>query len=525
MDIQLFGFRLSRPKPVPKASQSFVTPTAEDGATTISAGGYYGTYVDLDATSKTESELITRYRQMAMYAECDMAIEDIVSDAVANIDEEPPVSLDLTELNVSSNIRKTIESEFNEILALLDFNSKAHEIFRRWYVDGRLYYQKIVDTSNAKKGILELRYIDPRKIKKVRDIKKEKLPNGIDVIKTIDEFYLYNDKGIQYTVALSTSQTVSQGAGIRITLDSIAYCHSGLVDLDKNIVVGYLHKAIKPVNQLKMMEDALVIYRLARAPERRIFYIDVGNLPKLKAEQYLKDVMTRYRNKIVYDSSTGEVRDDRKFMSMLEDFWLPRREGGRGTEITTLPGGENLGQIDDIIYFQKKMYQAMNVPLSRLEQSSGLSFGRQSEVTRDELKFAKFISRLQNKFSDLFRDLLKTQLLLKGIIVEPDWDDIKEKVRFKFAQDQYFAELKDAENMRNRIDLLTQLQPYVGLYYSQDYVRRNVLRMSDDEIENTLQQIQKEPPNPMLQMQQLQTAQLQQQMDVEAAAAQQQTNK
>jgi len=525
MDIQLFGFKLTRPKPVPKASQSFVTPTAEDGATTISAGGYYGTYVDLDATSKTESELITRYRQMAMYAECDMAIEDIVSDAVANVDDEPPVRLDLTELNVSSNIRKTIENEFNEILSLLDFNSKAHEIFRRWYVDGRLYYQKIVDTSNSKKGILELRYIDPRKIKKVRDVKKEKLPNGIDVIKTIDEFYLYNDKGIQYTVALSTSQTVSQGTGIRITLDSIAYCHSGLVDLDKNIVVGYLHKAIKPVNQLKMMEDALVIYRLARAPERRIFYIDVGNLPKLKAEQYLKDVMTRYRNKIVYDSSTGEVRDDRKFMSMLEDFWLPRREGGRGTEITTLPGGENLGQIDDIIYFQKKMYQAMNVPLSRLEQSSGLSFGRQSEVTRDELKFAKFISRLQNKFSDLFRDLLKTQLLLKGIIVEQDWDDIKEKLRFKFAQDQYFAELKDAENMRNKIDLLTQLQPYVGLYYSQDYIRRNVLRMSDDEIENTLQQIQKEPPNPMLQMQQLQMAQMQQQMDVEAAAAQQQTNK
>jgi len=523
MDIQLFGFKITRPKRVePKAAQSFVTPTAEDGATTISAGGYYGTYVDLDATSKTESELITRYRQMAMYAECDMAIEDIVSEAIANLDDEPPVTIDLEELKLSTNIRKTIENEFEEILGLLDFNSKAHEIFRRWYVDGRLYYQKIVDTNSPKKGILELRYIDPRKIKKVRDIKKEKLPNGIDVIKTIDEFYLYNDKGIQYTVALSTSQTVTQGTGIRITLDSISYCHSGLIDLDKNIVVGYLHKAIKPVNQLKMMEDALVIYRLARAPERRIFYIDVGNLPKLKAEQYLKDVMARYRNKIVYDSSTGEVRDDRKFMSMLEDFWLPRREGGKGTEISTLPGGENLGQIDDIIYFQKKMYQALNVPLSRLEQQSGMSFGRVAEVTRDELKFTKFIGRLRNKFADLFRDLLKTQLILKGIIVEADWDDIKEKLRFNFAQDQYFEEVKDAENMRNRIDLLNQVQPYVSVYFSQDYVRRKILRMTDDEIENIDAAIAKEPENPAVQMQNLQMAQMQQAIQ---APAEQQTNK
>jgi len=507
MDLNLFGFKITRPKKEPARSQSFVTPVSDDGATTVSAGGYYGTYVDLDATSKTESELITRYRQMAMYAECDMAIEDIVSEAIANVDDEPPVTIDLEELQLSDNIRKTIEAEFDEILSLLDFNSKAHEIFRRWYVDGRIYYQKIVDTGNSKKGILELRYIDPRKIKKIRDVKKEKLPNGIDVIKTIDDYYLYNDKGIQYTVALSTSQTVTQGTGIRITTDSIAYCHSGLVDLDKNIVVGYLHKAIKPVNQLKMMEDALVIYRLARAPERRIFYIDVGNLPKLKAEQYLKDVMARYRNKIVYDSSTGEVRDDRKFMSMLEDFWLPRREGGKGTEITTLQGGENLGQIDDIIYFQKKMYQALNVPVSRLEQQSGVTFGRVAEVTRDELKFTKFIGRLRNKFADLFRDLLKTQLILKGIIVEADWDDIKEKLRFNFAQDQYFEEIKDAENMRNRVDLLTQVQPYVGLYYSQGYVKRNILRLTDDEIENIDKEIKEEPPNPMMELQQMQAMQ------------------
>jgi len=507
MDLNIFGFKISRPRKEVAKNQNFVTPIAEDGATTISAGGYYGTYVDLDATSKTESELITRYRQMAIYAECDMAIEDIVSEAIANIDDEPPVTIDLQELQLSENIRKTIENEFGEILSLLDFNSKAHEIFRRWYVDGRIYYQKIVDTSNAKKGIVELRYIDPRKIKKIRDVKKEKLPNGIDIIKTIDEYYLYNDKGIQYNVALSSSQTVTTGSGIRITLDSIAYCHSGLVDLDKNIVVGYLHKAIKPVNQLKMMEDALVIYRLARAPERRIFYIDIGNLPKLKAEQYLKDVMSRYRNKIVYDSSTGEVRDDRKFMSMLEDFWLPRREGSRGTEISTLPGGENLGEIDDILYFQKKMYQALNVPLSRLEQQSGLTFGRQAEVTRDELKFAKFINRLCNKFADLFRDLLKTQLILKGIIVDADWDDIKEKIRFNFAQDQYFEEIKDAENLRNRIDLLQAIQPYVGMYYSQAFIKRNILRLTTDEMENIEKEIGEEPPNPMMELQQMQAMQ------------------
>jgi hypothetical protein len=314
---------------------------------------------------------------------------------------------------------------------------------------------------------------------------------------------------------------VTQGVGIRITPDSIAYCHSGLVDLDKNIVVGYLHKAMKPVNQLKMMEDALVIYRLARAPERRIFYIDVGNLPKIKAEQYLKDVMARYRNKIVYDSSTGEVRDDRKFMSMLEDFWLPRREGGKGTEISTLPGGENLGQIDDIIYFQRKMYQALNVPVSRLEQQSGVTFGRVSEVTRDELKFAKFINRLQNKFSDLFRDLLKTQLILKGIIVDTDWDDIKEQIRFEFAQDQYFEEIKEAENLRNRVDVLNQIQPYVGTYYSQAYVKRNILKLTNDEIENIEKEISQEPPNPTVMMQQLQMAQMQQSVE----DPQQETNK
>jgi hypothetical protein len=496
MDLNLFGIRITKPKKESAAqkNQGFVTPQPEDGATTVAAGGYYGTYVDLDATSKTESELITRYRQMAFYPECDMAIEDIVSEAIANLDDEPPVQLDVDELNVSPNIRKAIQAEFDEILKLLDFNSRAHDIFRRWYVDGRLYYQKIIDVQNSKKGIVELRYIDPRKIKKVRDVKKEKLPSGVEVVKTIDDFYLYNDKGITYSVSFGSSQQVTNGVGLKITPDTIAYCHSGLIDMEKNIVIGYLHKAIKPVNQLKMMEDALVIYRLSRAPERRIFYIDVGNLPKLKAEQYLKDIMARYRNKIVYDSSTGEIRDDRKFTSMLEDFWLPRRDGGRGTEITTLPGGENLGQIDDITYFQNKMYQALNVPISRLQPQTGLSFGRQVEVTRDELKFAKFINRLRNKFSDLFRDLLKTQLILKGVIVEQDWNEIKEAIRYKFAEDQYFKEAKDAEMMRNRVDLLNQVQPYVGTYYSQAYIRKNLLHLTDDEIDNIEKEIAAEPP-------------------------------
>jgi hypothetical protein len=500
MELNLFGFRITKPKKesAAQSSQGFVTPTPEDGATTIAAGGYYGTYVDLDATSKTESELITRYRQMAFYPECDMAIEDIVSEAIANIDDEPPVQLDVDELNVSPNIRKAIQAEFDEILKLLDFNSRAHDIFRRWYIDGRIFYQKIIDVKNSKKGIVELRYIDPRKIKKVRDVKKEKLPSGVEIVKTIDEFYLYNERGITYSVAYGSSQQVTNGVGLKITPDTIAYCHSGLIDMEKNIVVGYLHKAIKPVNQLKMMEDALVIYRLARAPERRIFYIDVGNLPKLKAEQYLKDIMARYRNKIVYDSSTGEIRDDRKFTSMLEDFWLPRRDGGKGTEISTLPGGENLGQIDDITYFQNKMYQALNVPVSRLQPQTGMSFGRQVEVTRDELKFAKFINRLRNKFSDLFRDLLKTQLILKGVIVEQDWADIKEQIRYKYAEDQYFKEAKDAEMMRNRMDLLNMVQPYVGTYYSQSYVKKNLLHLTDAEMDNIEKEIAAEPPSLML---------------------------
>jgi hypothetical protein len=376
---------------------------------------------------------------------------------------------------------------------LLGFNIKGFDIFRRWYVDGRIYYQKIIDEKNPKRGIIELRQIDPRKIRKVREIKKDKdQKSGVDLIKSIEEFFIYNEKGINYQPNYSTA-TTGANQGIKISLDSISYIPSGLNDSEKNVVLSYLHKAIKPVNQLKMMEDALVIYRLARAPERRIFYIDVGNLPKLKAEQYLKDIMARYRNKIVYDSATGEIRDDRKFMSMLEDFWLPRREGGRGTEITTLPGGENLGQIDDINYFQNKLYQALNVPLSRMQPQQGISFGRATEITRDELKFAKFVGRLRKKFSMLFNDILKTQLILTGVITEQDWVELKEHIQYKFAQDQYFEEMKEAENLRNRIDLVNQMQPFVGTYFSKAYIMKSVLRFTDEEIETMESQIESEP--------------------------------
>ena len=494
MAISLFGFTISRGQPEDgvNRTQSFITPTPDDGASTVQAGGYFGTYVDLDATAKSESELITRYREASMYPDCSGAIDEIVSEAIAAVDDENPVDINLDEVDVDDKIKKIISLEFKNVMRLLEFNNKGFDIFRRWYVDGRIYYQKVIDIKSPKRGIIELRQIDPRKIKKVRDVQKEKLQNGVEVIKSIEEFFVYNEKGLQYNTNF-TPQPSTPNQGIKIAVDSITYVPSGLLDLEKNIVLSYMHKAIKPVNQLKMMEDALVIYRLSRAPERRIFYIDVGNLPKIKAEQYMKDIMARYRNKIIYDSSTGEIRDDRKVMSMLEDFWLPRREGGRGTEISTLPGGENLGQIDDINYFQNKLYQALNVPLSRLQPQTGLNFGRVAEVTRDELKFAKFVSRLRKKFNDLFNDILKTQLVLKGIINVQDWEKLEENIQYQYAQDQYFQELKEAETMRNRIDLLNQISPYVGFYFSKKYVQRHVLRLSDEDIQDMLEEIQDEP--------------------------------
>jgi len=492
MAINLFGFSLSREQKPELKNQNYITPVADDGATTVSAGGYFGTYVDMDASAKSENELIKRYREIASYPDCDNAIEEIVCDSISAIDYEQPVSVNLDKLDLGEAIKSTIKEEFNEILSLLDFNDKAHDIFRRWYIDGRLFYQKVVNTRNLKEGIVELRYIDPRKIRKVREIKKEKQDNGVEFTKSIEEYYIYNEKGLNYTPGIIPN-TPASNTGIKIMPDAIVFCHSGIIDLDRNIVTGYLNKAIKPVNQLKMMTDSLVIYRLSRAPERRIFYIDIGNLPKLKAEQYMKDIMTRYKNKIVYDSTTGEIKDDRKFMTMLEDFWLPRREGGRGTEITTLPGGENLGQIADIEYFQNKVYQALNVPTSRFQQSSGFNFGRAAEINRDELKFAKFISRLRKKFNTLFLDLLKSQLLLKKIITEQDWEQMKELIQIRYAQDQYFQEIKELENMRNRVDILNQVNPYVGLYFSKEYVRKNVLRLSEDDVKNIEEQNKEDP--------------------------------
>ena len=494
MAISLFGYTIAKDDPpnLEAKKNTFIPPDSDDGASTVAGGGYFGTYVDLDATAKSESEVITRYRETSMYADVANAIDEIITEAVAGTDTEKLVDINLDKTNLSDNIKSTIRAEFDNILKMLEFKSKGQDIFRRWYIDGRIYYKKEIDTTNPQKGILDLRYIDPRKIKKVRDIKKDKNKNGVEVIKSISEFYIYNEKGLRYSQQYGNVPGLNQG--IKIAPDSITYVTSGIMDLEKNVVLGYLQKAIKPANQLKMMEDSLVIYRIARAPERRIFYIDVGNLPKLKAEQYLKDVMNKYRNKIVYDSQTGEIRDDRKFMSMLEDFWLPRREGGKGTEITTLAGGENLGQIDDINYFQNKLYQSLNVPISRLQPSTGMNFGRAAEITRDELKFGKFVDKLRKKFNELFQDILKTQLILKNIITDSDWKEIKEDINYIYAQDRYYSELKDAENLRNRIEVLNQMAPFVGTYFSQEYIMRKVLRYTDEEMVEIKDQIENEGP-------------------------------
>jgi hypothetical protein len=499
-DISLFGYKLTRDKPEPKNAQSFIQPQNDDGATAVNAAGFFGTYYDIDASAKSEVDLINRYRDIALYPDCDSAIEDIVNDAVASEDNEAVVKIDLDKVELSANIKKSVEEEFNNVLKLLDFNSKSHDIFKRWYVDGRCVYHKIVDTNKPKQGILELRYIDSRKIKKVRKLDRKKDPNtGVEIITNMEEFFIYNEKGL---VAVGpTAPNAMQG--IKIATDAIAYCTSGLIDQDKNIVMGHLHKAIKVVNQLRMVEDSLVIYRMTRAPERRIFYIDVGNLPKAKAEQYVKGIMNQYRNKVTYDATTGEIRDEKKTMSMLEDFWMPRREGGKGTEITTLDGGANLGEINDINYFQNKLYQSLNVPVSRMRSDNGMNFGRQAEITRDELKFSKFVSRLRKKFGELFDDLLKTQLILKGIMREEDWDKIKEDIYYDYTQDTYMAEAKQAEIQRNRIDLLNAINPYVGTYFSREFVYTDILHLTEEDREK----MQKEIENDQQLQQQLQMQQ------------------
>ena len=494
--MQIFGYKIEK-STAPQTEKSFVAPTDDGGVETIRAGGYYGTYIDIDGTANNEIELIRKYRDIAMMADIDTAIDDIVNDSIANLDDEAPVKIDLDEVELSKNIKKLIQDEFENILNILDFNLRAQDYFRHWYIDGRLYFHKVVDTANLKKGIADIRYIDPRKIKKMREILKEKDPKtGVEFIKDIKEYFIYNERGLipNKTFTPSASLTSTAGATMRIEKDSICFVPSGLKDMDRNMPLSYLHKAIRPANQLRMMENAAVIYRITRAPERRVFYVDVGNLPKIKAEQYLKGIMNQYRNKVVYDSQTGEIRDDKKFMSMLEDFWLPRREGGRGTEIDTLPGGQGLGEMGDIEYFQRKLYQALNVPMSRLEQQTGLNFGRAAEINRDEWKFTKFIAKLRRRFSLLFDDLLKTQLILKGIITESDWEKIRYNIKYVFATDAFYTESKEQQILQSRVEILQGVAPFIGTMYSKEYVQKNILKLSDDEIDEIKKENDASPP-------------------------------
>lgn len=478
-----FGFEIKRKGGEEPIRPSFVPNTDEDGSGVIQAGGHFGAYLDLDGDkAKNEIDLILKYRDVATQPECDAAVEDIINEAIVGDHDDTPVRIVLDEVEASDKIKEVIAQEFNHILGLLNFNAYAHDIFRRWYVDGRLPYHIIIDKEKPKSGIKELRYIDPTKLRKVKEIEEEQDPKtGAKIITKQEEYFIFQD-----------TKMGDSNQGLRIHPDSIAYCTSGVLDPSRKRILSYLQKALKPVNQLRMMEDSLVIYRISRAPERRIFYIDVGNLPKGKAEEYLKNIMSQYRNKMVYDAKTGNIKDDKKHMSMLEDFFLPRREGGRGTEITTLPGGENLGQIDDIIYFQKKLYRSLNVPVNRLDQESQFSLGRSTEISRDEVKFKKFIDRLRKRFSDLFMQVLKTQLILKGIIVSSDWDSWKESIAFDFIEDNYFAELKEAEIWRERFEMLATLDEYVGKYISNEWVRKKVLRFTDDDIKDIQAQIDDE---------------------------------
>ena len=498
---KLFGFSIEDTEPTSPTTVSPVPPNNEDGVEHYMSSGFFGSYVDLEGVYRTEFELIKRYREMALHPEVDSAIEDIVNEAIVSDTNDTPVQIDLDNLNASDGIKKKIRDEFKYILDLLDFDKKSHEIYRNWYIDGRIFYHKVIDLKNPQEGIQELRYIDAMKMRYVRQQKKKVGDKVISLQRLtsdnpmeyefpeIEEYFIYNPKTVYPSANPSAT---GQSQGIKITKDSITYCTSGLVDRNKGNTLSYLHKAIKSLNQLRMIEDSLVIYRLSRAPERRIFYIDVGNLPKVKAEQYLRDVMMRYRNKLVYDASTGEIRDDKKYMAMLEDFWLPRREGGRGTEITTLPGGQNLGEITDIEYFKKKLYRSLNVPPSRMDGEGGFNLGRSSEILRDELKFTKFVGRLRKRFSNMFNDMLKTQLILKNIITPEDWEIMSEHIQYDFLYDNHFSELKDAELLNERLSMVATAEPYIGKYFSQDYVRRKILRQTDIEILEQDKLIEKE---------------------------------
>ena len=499
---KLFGFSIEDNE---KKSPGVVSPipqSNEDGVDHYLTSGFFGSYVDIEGVYKTEYDLIKRYREMALHPECDGAIEDIVNEAIVSDLNDSPVQIDLDNLNAGDSLKKKIREEFKTILELLDFDKKSHEIYRNWYVDGRLYYHKVIDLKNPHDGIQELRYIDALKMRYVRESITKKDKNGgvqsndgrenpmDSPFPNIKEYFVYNPK--QQVAPYGGQPGKGSGGGVKFAKDAITYCTSGLVDRNKGTTLSYLHKAIKSLNKLRMIEDSLVIYRLSRAPERRIFYIDVGNLPKMKAEQYLRDVMMRYRNKLVYDASTGEIRDDKKFMSMLEDFWLPRREGGRGTEITTLPGGQNLGELSDIKYFQSKLYRSLNVPESRQGGEGGFNLGRSSEILRDELKFTKFVGRLRKRFSRMFNDMLKTQCLLKNLVSPEDWEKMEEHIQYDFLYDNHFSELKEAELMTERLNIAATAEPYVGKYYSQDWVRRKIIRQTDEEIIEQDKQIAKE---------------------------------
>ena len=497
---KLFGFSIEPSESKSKTVLSPVPPNNGDGVDNFIASGFYGSYVDIEGAYRNEHELLKRYREMAIHPEVDNAVEDVVNEAIVSDLYDSPVEIELSNVNASDKLKDIIRKEFRYIKELLDFDKKSHEIFRNWYVDGRLYYHKVIDIKKPEQGIQELRYIDPSKMKFVRQEKKLKRgAQGIDLSRTsetskvlypeIEEYFVYSPKP-NFPIGMASG--ASGQKGIKMAKDTVTYITSGLVDRNKGSVLSYLHKAIKALNQLRMIEDSLVIYRLSRAPERRIFYIDVGNLPKVKAEQYLRDVMNRYRNKQVYNAQTGEIRDDRKFMSMMEDFWLPRREGGRGTEITTLPGGQNLGELADIEYFQKKLYRALGVPESRIANDGGFNLGRSSEILRDELKFTKFVGRLRKRFANLFSDMLKTQLILKNIITPDDWEKISDHIQYDFLYDNQFAELKESELMNERLGTLASIEPYIGKYYSVDYVRRKILRQTDTEIKEIDEQIEQE---------------------------------
>ena len=494
---QLFGFQINRKDK--DRGQSPVPPNAEDGVA-VAAGGYFGTYVETDAQARNEYDLIKRYRDMSLHPEVDSAIDDIVNEFVVSDSNDTCVEIELSNLEVGATVKKRIREEFEHVKRMLNFDMKAHELIRNWYIDGRCYYHKVIDLADPKKGILELRYIDPLKIRRVRQ-KIGKVEDPVVVRGTALEhewgdyidYYIYNPKGYARSSSLIGTGDFGANQGIKIAFDAVTYVHSGLQDMNKRMHLSFMHKAIKSLNQLRMIEDALVIYRLSRAPERRIFYIDVGNLPKVKAEQYLRDVMNRYRNKLVYDASSGEIRDDKKHMSMLEDFWLPRREGGRGTEITTLPGAQNLGELKDVEYFKKKLYNSLNLPPSRLtDDNKGFNLGKTTEVLRDELKFSKFIGRLRKRFSGIFHDILKTQLILKGVIAPEDWDDMQEHIQYDFLHDNHFNELKEIEMLTQRMGLVTQMDPFVGKYYSVDYIRRHVLGQKEKDLKEMDKQIQSE---------------------------------